>query len=169
MVESNPRAAGPEAGARGVVKSPKYLAAGCCLILVALFITWTGSALDSGTLRSIGPGFLPRVIAVLLAVIGLGLVIAAFAMRGDPIGRWPWRAPLFITLGIVAFAYTIRLVGLTVAGPLVVFIGGIASPEIRAKELAIVAVVLTVLCVALFRYALGLPIPILIVPGYLHI
>jgi putative tricarboxylic transport membrane protein len=70
-----------------------------------------------------------------------------------------------VTLGVVAFGLTIRSPGLLVAGPLVVLIGGAASPEVRPRELAVFAALVTAFCIGLFRYALGLPIPVLHLPG----
>jgi hypothetical protein len=49
----------------------------------------------------------------------------------------------------------------------VAMISGAASPETRPKELIAFALVVTALSIALFRYVLNLPIPILIVPGVL--
>lgn len=79
------------------------------------------------------------------------------------------RGPFFIVAGIISFAVTIRLFGLMVAGPLAMIIGGYATPEVREKEIIIFAVVMTALCVGLFRYLLNLPIPILILPGIIYI
>jgi hypothetical protein len=70
---------------------------------------------------------------------------------------------------ILSFAITIRLFGLVVAGPLAMIIGGYATPEVREKEIIIFAAIMTAFCVGLFRYVLNLPIPILIIPGYIHI
>jgi putative tricarboxylic transport membrane protein len=112
---------------------------------------------------------LPRVIALLVALAGVVLIAVSFARTGDPLGRLSLRAPLFITLGVVAFALTIRSPGLAVAGPLVALIGGAASPETRYKELAVFAVAITAVCVVLFRYLLHLPIPILFIPGVVAI
>ncbi len=42
---------------------------------------------------------------------------------------------------------------------------GAASPETRPVELVIFAAILTAACIGLFRFALGLPIPVLIIPG----
>ncbi len=72
---------------------------------------------------------------------------------------------MFVALGIVAFAITIRMFGLVVAGPLALIIGGFGSDETRPKELVIFAVLMTAFCIGLFRYALNQPMPILIVPG----
>jgi putative tricarboxylic transport membrane protein len=107
----------------------------------------------------------PRTVAALVGIAGLGLSIASFLKRGEALGRWALRAPILVTLAVVAFGLTIRSPGLLAAGPLVVLVGGAASPETRPRELAIFAVVATAFCVGLFRYALGLPIPILRLPG----
>jgi putative tricarboxylic transport membrane protein len=95
----------------------------------------------------------------------VGLVAAALLRPGPPLGRWPLRGPVFVSLAIVAFAITIRTAGLAVAGPLVVVVSGAASPESRPRELVLFAVLITAFCVGLFRYVLGLAIPVLVIPG----
>jgi hypothetical protein len=79
------------------------------------------------------------------------------------------RGPFFIVAGILSFAITVRLFGLMVAGPLAMIIGGYATPEVREKEIIIFAAVMTAFCIGLFRYVLGLPIPILIIPGVVYL
>jgi putative tricarboxylic transport membrane protein len=152
-------------GSRRLVRAPRDLVAGLALLAVAGIALWAGADLQAGSLRAVGPGLLPRAFAVLLGVAGAGLALAAVLREGEALGRWPLRGPLLLTLGVVAFALTIRTAGLAVAGPLVVMVGGSASAEARPGELAVLAVVLTALCIGLFRYALGLPIPILALPG----
>jgi hypothetical protein len=44
-------------------------------------------------------------------------------------------------------------------------VSGFASPESRPRELVVFALAMTALCVGLFRYALSLPIPVLVLPG----
>lgn len=148
------------------VRSPQDLLAGVSLVAVALFALWAGSDLEAGTLRAMGPGMLPRTAAVLVGAMGVLLAILSFVMRGEPVGRWPVRGPVFLILAVVAFALTIRTVGLAVAGPLVALISGAGSPETRPRELLVFAVLITVFCIGLFRYALNLPIPVLVIPGY---
>lgn len=147
------------------VRAPRELAAGASLVALAALALWSGSELATGSLRAMGPGLLPKAVAVLVGVAGLGIAVGGLVREGEPLGRWPWRGPLFVSLAVLAFAVSIRTVGLALAGPLVYVIGGVASPEGRLRELVIAGLVLTALCVALFRFALGLPIPILILPG----
>jgi hypothetical protein len=79
------------------------------------------------------------------------------------------RGPFFVVAGILSFAITIRLFGLAVAGPLAMIIGGYATHEVREKEIIIFAAIMTAFCIGLFRYVLNLPIPIIIIPGIIHI
>jgi hypothetical protein len=64
-------------------------------------------------------------------------------------------------LGAVAlFAAMIRPLGLVVAGPLAVIFAGAADRDSRPVELVIFALVLSASCIGLFKYVLGLPIPL---------
>ncbi len=150
---------------RGRVRSPQDLVAGASLLAVSAFALWAVRDLPAGRLAAVGPGLLPRAIAVLLGLAGLAVSVASFRREGEALGRWPWRGPLFVSLGVVGFALTIRAPGLAVAGPLVVLVAGAASPETRPRELVVFALAVTAFCVVLFRYLLHLPIPILVIPG----
>jgi putative tricarboxylic transport membrane protein len=151
------------------VRLSKELLAGLTLVGVAAVAIWASAPLPVGTLRAVGPGALPRGLAILVLAGGLVFVVVALARGGEPLGRWPLRGAVFIALALVAFALTIRSVGLAVAGPAVMLVSGAASAETRPVELVIFAVVLTAACIGLFRFALGLPIPVLIVPGVVTI
>ncbi|HSD21059.1 MAG TPA: tripartite tricarboxylate transporter TctB family protein [Anaeromyxobacter sp.] len=148
------------------VRAPQNLVAGLSLIALALFAWGAGAGLETGTLRSMGPGMLPRTVTLLVGLTGAALVVLSLVKAGDPLGRWPLRGPFFVALAVVAFALSIRTVGLAVAGPLVALMSGGASPETRWKELLVFAIVITAFCIGLFRYALHLPIPILVLPGF---
>jgi putative tricarboxylic transport membrane protein len=108
---------------------------------------------------------LPRAVAIAVGLVGAVIALVALAKGDAPLGRWPLRGPLFVSLAVLAFALSIRTVGLALAGPLVVIVGGAASAESRPRELVVFALVMTALCIGLFRYALSLPIPVLYVPG----
>jgi putative tricarboxylic transport membrane protein len=161
-----PSPAPRQAAARGRVRSPRDLVAGASLVALAILALLGSARLEGGTLRAMGPGMLPRAMAAAIGVGGLLLVLLSLLRRGPPLGRWPIRGPILITLSVVAFALTIRTVGLALAGPLVVLVSGAAAQDVRPRELVVFAVVMTALCVGLFRYVLGLPIPILSIFGF---
>ncbi len=150
---------------RRLVRAPQDLAAGLSLVALAALALWAGAGLDAGRLRAMGPGMMPRAVAVLVGAVGLLIAAFAFLRAGEPLRRWAWRGPLFLTLGVLGFALTIRPVGLALAGPLVATVGGAASPESRPRELAIFALAITAFCILLFRLLLRLPIPVLNLPG----
>ena len=156
---------GEAPGRRRRIRAPQDLAAGLSLLAMAGLALWAGADLDAGRLRAMGPGMMPRAVAVLVGLTGLLLVAFAFLRAGEPLHRWAWRGPLFLTLGVVGFALTIRPVGLALAGPLVAMVGGAASPESRPKELLAFSVAITAFCILLFRVLLRLPIPVLNLPG----
>jgi hypothetical protein len=113
---------------------------------------------------------LPDWLAIGVGFCGLILIGTAFAKPGDLMERWSLRGPVFITIAILAFAITIRPfsfgsvsipgLGLVVAGPLAIMIGGYATPDARLRELVILALALSAFCMLLFGDALSLPIPV---------
>jgi hypothetical protein len=154
----------------GPVRSPQSLAGGFLLVALAALALWLTHDLDQGTLNAMGPAMLPRWLAIAVGLCGLGLVAAAFVKVGDALEGWSLRGPFFVMVGIFAFALTIRPfsfgsfttpgLGLIAAGPLAIFIGGLATNEMRVRDLAILALSLTPFCMVLFGDLLNLPIPI---------
>jgi len=153
---------------QGVIRGPQNFAGGLSLIAIALFALWASGDLSQGTLAAMGSGMLPRAVAVLLGLCGVALVIISFIKPGESLERWHLRGPFFVCVGLIAFALTVRTVGLALAGPLLAIISGFASPETRLKELIIFAIVMTLFSIGLFKYALNLPIPALIIPGVIY-
>lgn len=157
-------------GRHGAVRAPQGIAGGILLIALAALALWLTRDLDQGTLNAMGPAMLPRWLAVGVGLSGLALIAYGFIRDGEPLERWSLRGPFFIILSILAFAVTIRPfsfgplalpgLGLVVAGPLGIILGGYATPEARFRELLILSLSLTPFCVLLFGDLLNLPIPV---------
>jgi hypothetical protein len=140
------------------------------LVFLAALALWLTSDLEQGTLGAIGPALLPRWLAYAVGLCGLALIVPAFLKDGDALERWGLRGPLFVIVAILAFAITIRPfalgflsspgLGLVIAGPLAIIIGGFATPEARLRDLIILALTLTPFCMVLFGDLLNLPIPV---------
>jgi len=135
-------------------------AGGLVIIGVAAFASWQGSDLSIGTLGGMGPGMLPRSLAALLGLLGALLLLDAILENGPPLGRWSIRGPVLVLAGVVAFGLTVRPLGLVVAGPLAIMIAALASDETRWGETILFGGVITAFCIGLFKFALGLPIPL---------
>jgi putative tricarboxylic transport membrane protein len=133
---------------------------GLVVIAVAGFALWLGGDLPSGTSGGIGPGTLPKGLAVLLGLLGALLVVASIVKKGSHLELWSIRGPVLILGAVVAFGLVVRPLGLVVAGPLAVLIATLASDEARWGEMVRFAVLMTAFCAGLFKFALGLPIPL---------
>ena len=147
------------------VRNPQDLLAGLVLVAVALFALWASGNLSQGRLGALGPGMMPRATAVLVGIVGAFVALTSLVAPGPRLERWSLRGPFFVCLALVAFAVTIRWMGLLVAGPLVAIIGSAASPETRIKEILVFGIAVTIFSIALFKYVLNLPIPVLVIPG----
>ena len=154
----------------GPVRSPQGLVAGLTLVALAALALWLTRDLDQGTLNAMGPAMLPRWLAITVGFSGLALLAFAFIKQGDALERWSLRGPVFVIGAILAFAITIRPfsfgplaipgLGMVIAAPLAIIIGGFATPEARLRDLVILALLLTPFCMILFGDLLNLPIPI---------
>jgi hypothetical protein len=155
----------------GAIRGPQALVSGLTLLARGAGARWLLRDLPQGTLRSMGPSLLPRWLAFGVGLCGIALVAAAFLRPGHALERWSLRGPLVVVIAIFAFALTIRPfplgggistpgLGLIGAGPLAIFIGGYATPEARFRDLVVLALALTPVCMLLFGDLLNLPIPL---------
>lgn len=151
---------GDSNGNLGPVKSPQDLAGALFILAIATLAFWKAGELSMGTLRQMGPGMLPRALAVLLGALALILLIDAFRSKGEPLTGWSFRAIIFVLGAFCVFGFAVRPLGLAVAGPLAVIISGFASSETRFGETILFGLGMTVFCVTLFKFVLGLPIPL---------
>jgi putative tricarboxylic transport membrane protein len=152
------------------IRSSQDMAAGLFMILLAGLAFVLARDLPLGTLRQIGPGMLPISFAAICAALGLMLCISSLRFNGEKLAGWSWRGVIFVLGGAVLFGLTVRgfdigplkvpQLGLIVSGPLVVLVSGLAAEDRKWKELVIFAVAMTTFCALLFKYALGLPIPL---------
>ena len=104
---------------------------------------------------------LPKGLAVLLGLLGALLVVRLRAGRRDrrsSAGRSGGR--FWSSARVVAFGLAVRPLGLVVAGPLAIVIGAFASDEVRWGETLLFGALMTAFCIGLFKFALGLPIPL---------
>ncbi len=138
----------------------RNVAAGFFLIIVAALAFWQTADLAGGSLRQMGPGMLPRILASLLGVAGIALIINSYWQERIALDRWSLRGLIFILGAVVAFGLAVRPLGLAVAGPLALIISVGASSESRFTEIAIFGLVMTGFCILLFKILLGLPIPV---------
>jgi len=135
--------------------------AGLALIALGAAAFWLTAGLAGSRGPLLGPGSMPRGAAGIIVVLGVIIAIVGLRTDDDEPPRWRLRGPLFLLGGIVVFALTVRTLGLAVATPAAILIGSLASPETRPVEIVVFAALITAFCIGLFRFTLGLPVPIL--------
>lgn len=125
----------------------------------ALFATRN---LDAGTLAEIGPGLFPRALATILLILALVVTVTGIANIGDRerFAAWSARPIAFILGAVLLFGLSVRTLGIVMAAPAAILLSGMASSETRWLQLLMFAIALTAFCTVLFRYLLGLPIPV---------
>lgn len=145
--------------------------AGLALVVFGTVMFWAGLELPFVTRSGgVGSGMMPRLLAALIILLGIAQIVLAYRRPGPGTGTWPLTRFLPVFVGVIAFALTIRgssigpvvipPLGMAVAAPLAIIASGLAAKEARIGELLIFAVVLTLFCVGVFRYGLGLSIPV---------
>lgn len=134
--------------------------AGLLLVVVGCGVFAEAWSLAGASATSIGPGTVPRMLGLLIALTGIAVLWASRADVRDGIEPWRTRSTLFILGAVLCFAGTIRPLGLLVAVPLTFVIASLGSPQTRTLEMLLSAVILTACSIVLFVYALRLAIPV---------
>lgn len=118
------------------------------------------SPLSVGTAAAMGPGYVPRGLAILIMIYGLLLGLRAMVSGAVPFPGVELR-PLLLILGSVAtFAILLPIAGLALTSFALVLCAGYAAYDVSFRENLISALVLAAFGVVLFVVALGLPIPV---------
>jgi hypothetical protein len=113
-----------------------------------------------GTALRMEPGYVPRLLCWSLIAVGAVIALRGLLAGDSPVARWHWRPLLFVLGGLIAFRYLIEPGGLVLATFVTVLLGAIGSQEVRMREAVLLAAGLAAGSVALFVYALSLPMKI---------
>ena len=142
------------------IRHPKDFFSGLIFVAFGLGAIIIGSNYSLGSAARMGPGYFPRILGILLLVLGAALSLRALKIKGDPLPRWYWR-PILIVLGsVVAFGLLVTHLGLVFSTIGLIFVSSAASREFRPKEALISGVLLAALAVGVFIFGLNLQLPI---------
>ena len=133
---------------------------GLFLVAVAAGTLVATRNLAVGHAADMGPGYMPRVVA--LALMGFGLFFSGRGLMRTRLGIAPvqLRPLLAILASVGVFALTAERLGLAIASVLAVILASFATREGRLIETVAFAIVLSGAAVLLFVKVLGLPIPV---------
>lgn len=148
------------------IRSPKDFWAGILFIGLGVFAIAIGSNYHLGTAARLGPGYFPRILGILLIVLGAIIAIGGLRVRGEGVPPWNWRATFVVLGSVVVFGYIVEKVGVAVGTVFLIVAASAASHEFRFWESLVAGVLLSLLAVGVFVEALGLQLPIW--PQFLH-
>lgn len=146
------------------IKSQRDFWSGLMFLAVGLAFAWGATFYRFGDSSRPGPGFFPFGLGLLTALLGLVILFNALSVEradGDAIGPLAWKPLGFIVGAVVLFGWALPQLGLVVALPLLVVVAALAGDEFHIGEVIVNALVLTLLCWAIFIWGLKLTIPLL--------
>jgi hypothetical protein len=130
----------------------------------ALFLVAFGAAvlalttdLRMGSAANMGPGYVPRGLAGIIAIYGIALTVPAILAPFQTMPGVRPRSLLFIALALALFAILFPRVGLAVAGLVAMLCASAAASDSKPGEAIVFALILTAFAVLLFVYGLRLP------------
>ncbi|OWY15092.1 hypothetical protein B6V72_00360 [Thioclava sp. F34-6] len=136
------------------------LAGGVLLAAIGLFVTlYAVDHYEIGSLRRMGPGFFPALLGGVLAVLGVMIALPALARRGEAI-RIAWKECFAVLAAILVFAAGLDRVGLVPVTLASVLIATLAAPDRRIGWRIALALVVTLLSVAVFSFGLKMTVPL---------
>src|SRR5262245_16027908 len=110
-----------------------------------------------GTALAMGPGYFPAMIGALLALFGAAIVLRGLRTAPSPFGDVSWRGVALIGLAPIVFGATVRGLGMAPAIILTTLISVFASRRVGLLKATTLTLGLTVFCIVVFSYGLGLP------------
>ncbi|MHA6691591.1 tripartite tricarboxylate transporter TctB family protein [Devosia sp. A449] len=135
---------------------------GLLYLIAGVTIAIGASSYRMGVASSMGPGYFPFWIGILLALTGLGLCIRANMWSGEaqPVGKFDLRVLLAIIGAVASFGLLLPRGGIIVAVVAVVAISSLASRNTSVLFTAATAIALSAISVLVFVVGLGLRFPV---------
>lgn len=139
----------------------KDFLSGLMFIVFGLTALYFGRKLAPGTTVRMGPGYVPHMLSYIL--LGLGGIISVIALvtPGEQTEAPKWKPITMVTIGIVCFALLFESTGMFPALVVLILIASLGGEEFKLVEVIGNIVVLTVLCIAVFKLLLSMNISII--------
>jgi hypothetical protein len=140
----------------------KDFLSGLLFIGFGLAALYFGRHLAMGTAVRMGPGFVPHMLAYIM--IGLGLIVSVVAAvtNNSEMTELPrWKPITLVTIGIFVFAALFERTGMFPALVALILIASAGGDEFKLTEVLGNIVVLTILCILVFKVGLSMNISII--------
>jgi hypothetical protein len=138
------------------------LAAGALFIAIGSFFALSAIFnLSIGRALSMGPGYFPVLLGLILIGFGLAIAISGAADPAAPFGPVSWRGVGLVTASIVFFALTVRGLGMGPALGGATLLAALSTDRNSPLTAILLSLALTAFCLLVFVIALRLPYAII--------
>lgn len=142
------------------IRNPRDFWSGVLFTLLGVGALAIGSQYTLGTAARMGPGYFPRILGILLIVLGVAIALRALRVRGEAMPRFRVR-PLVVVLGsVVLFGAIVRPLGVALSTVILIVVASAASSEFLPRESLLAGLLLAALAVGVFVVGLQLQLPI---------
>ena len=143
-----------------LIRHPKDFWSGVIFTGLGIFAIVYGSKYTIGTAARMGPGYFPRILGILMIVLGLLLAFRSLRLKGGPVPAWHWRPVVLVLGSVVIFGLIVKTFGMAISTVVLIVLASFASHEFRLRDALISGVLLAALCVGVFVIGLNLQLPI---------
>jgi hypothetical protein len=136
----------------------------CALVFLSVSIAAGAHAyrnMQIGSTAQMGAGFFPLMLSFALGILSLVSAFAQANSTADPPQPFvPWKSFIAIIGSPILFALTINSLGLALSILIVVFTASFASRFATLSSSAKMAAGMSLFCIVVFKWGLGLPLPL---------
>ena len=126
---------------------------------MGLGVAALGSSYQIGSLRAMGPGFMPVALGVCLVLLALGMFVGELRVHPEHELAFPLRPVLWVGGGILAWALLIDVVGFFPASAVQLLFSSFALQQQGWRSIALLVLGMTLGSYIVFVTLLGVPVP----------
>jgi hypothetical protein len=119
---------------------------------------WLGSSLEPGTAAAMESGYYPRLVCLVIVVLGSLVAVAGLLRPGEKPDAWHWWPLAMVTASALIFAALLDAAGFAITLFAVALLASLAGRLLSLTRATLLACVLVLMNIALFSVALGLPL-----------
>lgn len=144
------------------IRSYEDFGAGLMFIAIGVAVVVISRDYPMGWAIRMGPGYFPTWLGGILAFFGVVITGCSFWIKGEGIGPWAFRPMLVLAGALAVFGISMDEIklGFVPALVLLIIVCALAHKHGRWLETVLIAIFLTIGCVGLFVYGIGLPYPL---------
>ena len=142
------------------IRDPREFVAGLFFLICGLAIFAMARAYPAGTLLSMGPGFYPTALSLILMLVGAVVLGRSLLISGPPFPPLALGVLALVVIPIAAFGYVVERTGLVATTLALVTLARLAGSDRRPLEIVILGVALAAFMTLVFVYGLHLPFAI---------